>query len=121
MKKFEEARNEKIKDMVVDAFNLQDWLSGTMSGGIDAPRILMDVNPVNDFTVSVKWRNQETCGLSDCRYHNTNLQPHIDTFTLNNNMLSMNGSEVFHVTGWEDDPDIMTKIEEFSQKYHVVI
>ncbi len=109
-----------IKEIALEAFDLQDWLSGTMSGGIDAPRMLVDVVVVNETTVDITWRNQETCGLSDCRYHNTDLKLHTDRFTLNENILTMNDGEVFPVTSWGNDPDIMDKIEGFTQKHQIL-
>ena len=93
-----------LKQIAIDAFDLIDWITGTITGGIEAPRIRMDVEEQDENTVVVTWRNPKTCGLSDCRYHNTDLKPHKDVFRLINNKLEYNGKtdDIFGVTDWSE-------------------
>ena len=65
-----EDKKDLLKEIVLEAFDLEDWLRGSASGGIDAPRIILSVERPQEDTVLVKWTEAETCGLSDCRYTN---------------------------------------------------
>lgn len=92
-----------IIECIKDAFDIQDGIAGTLSGGIEAPRILKSIEEVNGCYI-VKWQNSETCGLSDCRYHNIDISVHTDVFELCDNQIIMNGSlNVFEYDEWVKD------------------
>ena len=57
------------KDVAVECFTLIDWIVGTFTGGVEAPRILLSVDEPIENEVHITWKHPETCGLSDCRYH----------------------------------------------------
>ena len=105
-------------DMIKEAFDLQDFITGTKTGGIEAPRILVDIKQLDDTAVSVSWRNPATCGLSDCRYHNLDTGIHTDVFRLEGKTLAVNGkTDVFGLAGWENDKDIISPVREFILKH----
>ena len=57
------------KDIALKAFNLQDFIIGTETGGIEPPRIITDVRCLDGQAVDIEYTYPETCGLSDVRYH----------------------------------------------------
>ena len=102
--------------MAIDAFDLMDWITGTITGGIEAPRIMINVEGQDENTVVITWRNPETCGLSDCRYHNTDIKPHKDVFRIMDKRLEYNGKtdDIFDIADW---PECQQKIDEFYARW----
>lgn len=103
---------DRLKQLSMAAFDLFDWLTGCRTGGIEAPRIMVKVEKQNENTVVITWKNPETCGLSDCRYHNTDLEHHKDIFKLIENKLEYNGKtdDIFGVANW---PEYEQKVNDF--------
>ena len=67
------------------------------------------------------WKNQDTCGLSDCIYHYSNTSPHEDIYKINTaNQLEVNGKvEQFGLDiapEWVI-PSSWASIEEFFDKW----
>lgn len=60
-----------IKEIALNAFYLQDYITGTETGGIEPPRIIKDVLCLDGQVVDIFYTYPETCGLSDVRYHHT--------------------------------------------------
>ena len=57
------------KDIALKAFYLQDYITGTETGGIEPPRIITEVRCLDGQAVDIEYTYPETCGLSDVRYH----------------------------------------------------
>jgi len=102
---FEEAARE--------AFVLQDWITGTETGGIEAPRIVEKIVPAEN-GIDIFWRNPETCGLSDCRYHNVDTSTHVDTYRIEEHTLMCNGKPFVDEV---QAPEYEAKIESLYKKY----
>ena len=58
------------EEIAIEAFSTEDMLTGSRSGGIEAPRIIRSVSG-DSVCVDIHYTYPETCGLSDVRYHNT--------------------------------------------------
>lgn len=85
------------KDMMIqlskEAFRLHDDIvRGTLTGGIEPPRIILSTEEREDSAVVVRWEELWIGGLSDRIYHCTNTGPHEDIFQLTeDNKLLVNG------------------------------
>ena len=95
----------KYVNMVVDAFETANDIRGTLSGGLDAPRIMLGVEAEGN-VVKMRWKNPRTCGLSDCVYHYIDTSEHTDEYMIiggnNKDFLYLNGSkEVFDTDDFE--------------------
>ncbi len=104
-----------------EAFELEAWFIGSLSGGIEPPPEVDSVIEDGNGSVSIIYHLPETCGLSDCRYHNTDTDKHIVTYTLSEDgcRLLRNGGEAFpSITGW-GDPEYTDKAAEFYKKWHL--
>ncbi len=88
-------RESSFEEMAIEAFELIDYIAGTETGGIEAPRILISAEEREDGAVAIKWQNPETCGLSDVRYHNTDLSVHEDVYSYNGRNILVNGNNPF--------------------------
>ena len=84
-----------IKKIAEDAFELQNWITGTETGGVEAPRQIINIDQLQDGSVAIIWQNPATCGLSDCRYHNTDTVPHVSLYKVIKNRLYVNGDPSF--------------------------
>ena len=106
----------ELKQVAIDAFDLLDRLTGSITGGIEAPRIKVNMEEQDENTVVITWKNPETCGLSDCRYHNTDLEPHKDVFKLTGDVLEYNGRtrDIFGVAEW---PEYQQEVNDFYVKW----
>ena len=108
----------EIKEVAKEAFELNDWLMGTKTGGVEAPRIMISCEDRGD-SVVIAWRHPETCGLSDCRYHYSDLSVQEDVFSIDaeHNMLLLNGNnDVFCLDGW---PELAESISDFLLKWEL--
>ena len=99
-------------ECVKDAFEVQNYIIGTLSGGVDGPRILESVEET-DGQIAVKWHNPKICGLSDCVYHNIDISTHTDTYEFVGNKIKMNGSDKI----FTEDPWVNEEIENFFSKW----
>ena len=85
------------KDMMIqlskEAFRLHDDIvRGTLTGGIEPPRIILSTEEREDSEVVVRWEEPRIGGLSDHIYHCTNTGPHEDIFQVTeDNRLLVNG------------------------------
>ncbi len=104
-----------ITEMAKDAFVQQDWVNGALSGGIEAPRVLLDAREMEDGSVELDYTYQPTCGLSDCRYHDTRAEKkYTDKFQIKENTLYLNGdSDIFKIRNWKD-----TEIHKITTKFY---
>ena len=59
-----------IAKIATAAFDLEDYITGSRTGGVEAPRIILSVKEHSN-VVDIEYTYPETCGLSDCRYHDT--------------------------------------------------
>ena len=59
-----------ISKIATAAFALEDYITGYRTGGVEAPRIILSVRE-HSGVVDIEYTYPETCGLSDCRYHDT--------------------------------------------------
>lgn len=111
----------RMVQLALEAFALSDSIvRGELSGGIDAPRIVISAEEKEDGSVVVCWKNPYTCGLSDRTYHYTDTSPHEDLYRIRDNRLEVNGElEQF---GMDSYPDIVIPtswdlIEPFFKKW----
>lgn len=106
-----------IKDIAKEAFELETWFIGSLSGGIEPPRDIHSVTRHKDGSVIITYSKPATCGLSDCRYHNTDTGEHIAVYTFNNGQIQLDGGDVFpSISGW-NDPEYAEKAAEFFTRY----
>ena len=101
----------RMVQLVLDAFALSDGiLRGTLTGGLEAPRIVISAEEMDDDSVIVCWENQSTFGYSDRRYHCRDTGPHEDVYRINAaNQLEVNGRlEQF---GMDKAPDLVIPLE----------
>ncbi len=100
-------------ECVRDAFEVQNHIIGTLSGGIEGPRILISIEEV-DGCVKVNWRNPDICGLSDCIYHYKDTSVHTDIYEFPDDYhLKINGSNKI----FNRDPWVNEEINKFYQKW----
>ena len=62
----------RVEEIARAAFELQDWINGSETGGIEPPRIIRDVAETSTDRgqkVEIEYTFPRTCGLSDCLYH----------------------------------------------------
>ena len=113
---------DSIVSMVTEAFELQDWIRGTSTGGIEPVRNVLKVDVENkgeETRVTVSWDYPETCGLSDCVYHV--VDPHAvrkSVFVYKQNSLALEGGQLF------DEQDLFfresrDKVDQFYKKHRL--
>lgn len=69
----------RIVQLSIEAFSLHDSIvRGTLTGGINPPRIVLSTEERDDGAVMVRWKNPLIGGLSDRVYHFTNIGPFED-------------------------------------------
>lgn len=104
-----------MKELAVELFELINYLIGTISGGVEGPRIILEVSEVDDNTATVTWKNPQTCGLSDRRYHYIDQEVHTDTFSKRSGTLFVPDVKIF---SWGSEyPESRKIIEDFKAKY----
>ena len=83
----------RLVQLSLEAFSLHDNIvRGTLTGGIEPPRIILSAEEREDSAVVVRWEELWIGGLSDRIYHCTNTGPHEDIFQLTeDNKLLVNG------------------------------
>ena len=86
-----------IQEWAKKAWDLDRDFIGTMSGGIDPPKHMIDCTVVGNSTVEIRYDYPETAGLSDVRYHVTNSHRiRSDEFMFTDEgKIIMNGKEVY--------------------------
>lgn len=112
----------RMVQLSLEAFAMRDGIiRGELTGGIDAPRIVISAEEKEDGSIVVCWKNPDTCGYSDCRYHYTDTNPHEDIYRITgDNQLEVNGKlEQF---GMDSDPELVIPsswdyIEKFFKKW----
>lgn len=115
--------DNRFANIALAAFDALDWIIGTMTGGIEAPRILdsIEVNEITDdhAIIKVSYTHPATCGLSDCRYHDSRAGKYFEhCYVIKDNTITLNGDEdIFSIKGWEKDQDIMGMVHCFYDKF----
>lgn len=107
----------KLAEIAQRAFDTCDQLIGELTGGIEAPRIITGTECNDDGSVTIRWRNPETCGLSDVRYHNTDISEHEDVFMLNGGELMIKGKTIQLADIGQEWPEYDHRIKEFLKGY----
>ncbi len=106
-----------LKKIAKEAFDLIDWQTGNLSGGIEAPRILIESNLIEN-KVELIWKLPETCGYPDCPYHNTDQSLHMDTIEIQDGIFSYNGEtdpvKIFNIS---TDFFLLKEIKKFYKKW----
>ena len=109
---------EFIQEWAKKAWDLDGDFIGTMSGGIDPPKHMIDCTVVGNSTVEIRYDYPETAGLSDVRYHVTN--PHrvrSDEFMFTDDgQIIMNGVP-FPGAQYKDEPWTADEAKEFEKEY----
>lgn len=104
----------------IDVFEMVDDINGTLSGGVEAPRVLIGVTRENG-GVKIKYTYQPFCGLSDCRYRDNRAgQIFEDILSVVNNRLLINGGE-FCFGDIHQDPDVEEIIKRVETKYGISV
>ena len=82
-----------LVQLSLEAFSLHDSIvRGTLTGGIEPPRIILSAEEREDSAVVVRWEEPRIGGLSDRIYHCSDTGPHEDIFQLTeDNKLLVNG------------------------------
>jgi len=103
----------KAVDVAKDAFETADYITGVLTGGVEAPRKLLKAR-VSKEGVEIDYTYPETCGLSDARYHDTRAgKTFTDVFSYVGGKLAVNGNtDIFGINGW-NDPDINKMASDF--------
>ena len=105
-----------------DIFDIIDYINGSLSGGIEAPRRVLDVT-ADENAVSILYTYSPICGLSDCVYHDTRAgKNYTDTFEFSENKILLNGEENIFAKaaqGFEDTDYVKEAIDGFYAKYPV--
>ncbi len=102
------------------AFEIQDYIRGTESGGIDPIRKITNVTEEADI-VDIEYTYPATCGLSDVRYHVTDHGKIFhETYRIDDNRIYRMDDgkwnpKIFRIF-WEM-PEITAKIEDFYRIY----
>ena len=111
-------RKSDLKEIAKRAFDLYDWMVGSKTGGIEAPRDIIAVEDAEDGSVKIRWKHPATCGLSDVRYHYIDTGAHEDTFLVVDDVLEVNGKsgDIFELEGW-DFPELKSAVAKFYEKY----
>ena len=100
-----------------EAFDLQDYLNGTMSGGIEPPRIMQNVYVTGNDTVEISYTLSETAGYADHPYHT--IEPHklrMDEFKFVGDEIWCNG-EPFPGKFYENDSFTSEYAASFKKDY----
>ena len=91
-------------EIIKDFYDTEHYITGCQCGGLEAEHIILSIEEKEEVTI-VRWRNPETYGLSDCRYHYADQSVHTDTFVINNDVLSINdNTDIFWI--WNDEVQI---------------
>ena len=99
------------------AFDLQDYLEGTMSGGIEPPRIMENVYVTGNDTVEISYTLPETAGYLDQPYNV--IDPHrlrTDEFKFADGEIWCNG-ELFPNALYENEPWTKEDVLAFKEEY----
>ena len=113
----------KYAGIALAAFDTFDFINGTKTGGIEAPRVLeeirIDIEGNGIVNATVSYTYQATCGLSDVRYHDTRAGEFFeDHYIISKDSITLNGDEdIFDLKGWERDRDIMDRARKFYDKF----
>ncbi len=107
--------------IALDAFNQRDYINGTMSGGIEAPRVILGIRTPSEGTVKIDYTYQETCGLSDCRYTDKRAgKVYTETYAVSGNRVTRDGNpDLFGIKNW-GDPDLDKIEREFYERWGMV-
>lgn len=109
----------KLPELAREAFELEEWFTGVLSGGIGPARHIQSVDRNEDGSVSVTYRKPETFGLSDVRYHNDDTDEHTVTYSVEGGRLLLDGGEIFpSISGW-GDPEYEEKARGFYSKWNL--
>ena len=104
--------SEQIR-IAIDAFDLEQHIEGTLTGGIAPIKILLGIQVVDDEAIAIKYTYPNTCGLSDCRYHVTDAGKELSSlYEFKNDKLYINGKEAFESCDLVD-----REIKEFYNKW----
>ena len=107
-----------IQEWAKKAWDLDGDFIGTMSGGIDPPKHMIDCTVVGNSTVEIRYDYPETAGLSDVRYHVTNSHRiRSDEFMFTDEgKIIMNGVP-FPGVQYKDDPWTADEAKEFEKEF----
>ena len=113
----------KITQIALDAFRTKDWITGTITGGIEAPRKIISFRD-DENTVEINYTYPETSGLSDCRYHDTRAgQVFTDTYVFNGDKITCNGSsDIFGIApteAWKVEREEQEMADNFYKKWNL--
>ncbi len=107
-----------IKQTAKDIFETTDWITGTLTGGIEAPRIILNIKEDGD-TISIVYTHPELSGYPDCRYHDTRAGK-TDTvdYKFDGYKVFANGKlDIFSAEQFKYDADITNIINGFYAKH----
>ena len=124
---------DTYQEIAVKAFELRDWITGTDTGGIEPPRIILGITTAKESSekgvrVDIDYTYPETCGLSDCRYHHSGYEKRFrETYFFSDGKIFLEQLRTDDESSlsWiertdelfdpfiKDDPDIKRKMEEF--------
>lgn len=101
----------------LDAWKLECDFVGTMSGGTDGIKNLVECRVIGENKVQILYRLPATCGLSDVRYHNP--EPYKireDVFEFRGSELFMNG-DTYPESFYMEHPWTADDAKEFVESY----
>ena len=109
---------EFIQEWAKKAWDLDGDFVGTMSGGIDPPKHMINCVVVGNSTVEIGYDYPETAGLSDVRYHVTDPHRirHDEFMFTDDGQIIMNGVP-FPGSQYKDDPWTEKEANEFEKEY----
>ena len=106
-----------MRKWALEAWNLESFFIGTMSGGIEGIKVLDECRVVSGSKVQILYRLPATCGLSDVRYHNPEPEKlHKDTVEFRGSKLLLNGKP-FPGNFYEENPWTEGDAKEFRASY----
>lgn len=111
-----------IEKLATEVFDLDDYIIGAMSGGIEAPRMIKNVIRKNDREAVILFEYPAIGGYSDCHYHDTRAGKLYEArYHMANGRLSIKTTK-----GWTERifehaeyPEVLKKIAEFKKKYGI--
>ena len=106
-----------MRKWAFEAWNLESFFVGTMSGGIEGIKDLDDCRVISGSKVQILYRLPATCGLSDVRYHNPEPDKLCkDVFEFRGRELLFNGKP-FPGSFYEENPWTADDAREFRDSY----
>ena len=109
---------EFIQRWAKKAWDLESDFIGTMSGGIEPPKQMIDCVVVGNSTVEISYDYPETAGLSDVRYHTVNPHRvrHDEFIFTDDGQILMNGVS-FPGVQYKNDDWTSEEAKQFEKEY----